>query len=628
MKLTRKQMALVVVLIFGTFVTVLNQTLVTPALPSIMAEMGVDAATAQWLTTGFTLVNAIMIPVTAFLTDRFSTRSLFCASMGVFTAGSLLAGLGSNFAVLLVGRLLQAAGAGILMPMVMTQLMLTFPPERRGSAMGLFGLVISFAPAVGPSVAGLVIDLSNWHILFYAVTVLGVAVLASGALALEKAPAPNPAAVLDKLSVLLSTAGFGLLLYGFSDIGSNGPGAINAVVTLAGIALVVAFFVRQLKMDEPMLNVRVLKNGRFLTGSVIGMLVQAALLASGILMPIYLQSYLGYSATVSGLVILPGALLMGFMGIVVGRLFDKHGARMLSLVGLGVLTVSTVGFAFLGETTSLVYITVLYTVRMFAMALVNMPVTTWAMNALDDSVMNHGTSVNNTLRQVAGSLGTAVLVSISTAATAGASSSMTAVQAGIHGVNMAFVAATVLCLAGFVLAVVFVKDKTPDAAQADPDNARRSTLEQIMKRDVYTLPADATVFNAVQLFIDKGISAAPIVDGQGQPVGFISDGDVTRFMAKKNATYTDPVLLIMLTASNDQSFGDKIDQLMNMNAMGIATKRVISADIHMSLPDICRVMGDNHLKKIPITEDGQLVGVINRSDIARHSMTRYLESRA
>jgi EmrB/QacA subfamily drug resistance transporter len=335
--------------------------------------------------------------------------------MVVFAVGSLLAGWGPAFGVLLAGRLLQAAGAGILMPMVMTVLLLTFPAERRGSAMGIFGLVVAFAPAVGPSLAGFVIDAFSWHVLFYIVTVLAVVVIVAGVAVLDSTPAKNPDATLDLLSVALSTAGFGCTLYGLSDVGSNGLTPVNAVVTLVGVAAVVAFFVRQLRMETPMLNVRVLKNPRFLVGTVIGMLVQAALLASGVLMPIYLQTYLGYSALTSGLVILPGAVLMGVMGLVVGPLFDRRGPRALALFGLGLLSLSTVGFVFLSPTTSLAWLTVLYTVRMFSLSFVNMPITTWAMNSLDDSVMNHGTSVNNTLRQVAGSLGTAVLISISTA---------------------------------------------------------------------------------------------------------------------------------------------------------------------------------------------------------------------
>ena len=627
MKLTSKQIAMLVVLIVGTFVAVLNQTVVTPALPSVMVEMSADASTAQWLTTGFTLVNAIMIPITAYLLDRYSTRMLFTASMGIFAAGSLLAGIGPNFPVLLIGRLLQAAGAGVLMPMVQTVLMLTFPPERRGSAMGVFGLVIAFAPAVGPSVAGLVIDTYNWHILFYGITVLSAVVLAAGLLVLERTEARNATATLDKLSVVLSTAGFGLLLYGLSTIGSVGVNALDIALTVAGIAVIVLFFVRQLRLETPMLNVRVLANRNFLVGTVIGMLVQAALLAAGVLMPIYLQSYRGFSATLSGLVILPGAVLMGVMGIFVGRMFDKRGPRTLSIVGLGLLSASTLAFAFLGDGTNVALITVLYTVRMFSLALVNMPITTWAMNALDNSLMAHGTSVNNTLRQVAGSLGTAVLVSVSTAASNAASGSMDAVHAGIHGVNMAFAVATGLCVVGFAMAVLLVRNRPGDAAKADPTGERRSVLEPIMKRDVYTLPDTATVCDAVQMLVDKGISAAPVVNAKGEAIGFVSDGDVARFLATHNRTFTDPVSLIMLTASNDQSFGDRLDQLMQMSVTSIGTHHVISVDIHSDLPEVCRVLGDNHLKKVAVTENGQLVGVINRSDITRYSMVKYLESR-
>lgn len=626
MKLDRHQITMLVVMIFGTFVTVLNQTLITPALPSIMVEMSVDAATAQWLTTGFTLVNAIMIPITAYLIDRYATRSLFTVSMAIFTLGSALAGWGPNFAVLLIGRLLQAAGAGILMPMVMTVLMLTFPPERRGSAMGLFGIVIAFAPAIGPSAAGFVIDVYNWHILFWIVVVLSLIGIVCAWFALKNSPRNESKNLpLDKLSVVLSTVGFGCLLYGFSAIGSNGLNVVDSLVSVLGAVVVVLFFRRQLKMDRPMLEVRVLKNKKFLVGTIIGMLVQGALLAAGILMPIYLQSYLGYSATISGLVIFPGAIVMGAMGPIAGRLFDKHGPRLLSLIGTGVLTVSTLAFAFLGDSTGLIYLTILYTVRMFSLSLVNMPITTWAMNSLDNEVMNHGTSVNNTMRQVAGSFGTALLVSISTVATNMSSGSLDGVHAGIFGVNMAFMGATILCLAGFVLTIIFVKDKPSDAADADPDNAKRSVLESIMKRDVYTLPEDATVFDAVKLLVERHISAAPIVDGEGKPIAFVSDGDVARFLSKRHSTYTDPVALIMLTESSSDDFAVKAAKVMKMRAYDIATHGVISIDVHTDIREVCRILGENHLKKVPVTESGQLVGVINRSDVAQYSMRKYLE---
>lgn len=625
--LTRQQIVMLVIMIFGTFVTVLNQTVVTPAQPSIMAEMGIDASTVQWLTTGFTLVNAIMIPVTAYLTDKHSTKMLYLVSMGIFAVGSLMAGIAPDFAVLLIGRLLQAAGAGILMPMVMTVLMLTFPVERRGSAMGIFGIVIAFAPAIGPSVSGLVIDSFGWRVLFYAIAILIAAVVLISVFVLKKTEPLNPAAQLDKISVIMSTVGFGALLYGFSTIGSVGINVADAAITLVGIVVLVLFFRRQLKMEQPMLNVRVLSNRRFLIGTVIGMIVQASLLAAGVLMPIYLQSYMGYSATVSGLVIMPGAILMGVLNPFAGRLFDKYGPRVLSIIGLAILTISTVGFATLTSTTDVVWLTILYTIRMASLSLVNMPITTWAMNALDNKLLNHGTSVNNTLRQVSGSLGTALLVSIDTFVTGTASGTMDPVQAGILGVNAAFVAAVVLSAVALVLTIVFVKNRPEDVKIAETEGEERTMVEKIMKPDVYSLPPDATVVDAMKLFVEHGISGAPVVDAEGRATGFVSDGDIMRLLSTQSNSYMDPVVMIMQMRADEETYDEKLANLMKMNIRDIGTKGVIGIDLHTTLPQVCRILSKNHLKKVPVLHEGKIIGVINRSDITLYSMKTYLEGR-
>lgn len=564
-----------------------------------MAEMSVSASTAQWLTTGFTLVNAIMIPVTAYLTDRYSTRNLFIVAMLIFSAGSACAGWGPNFIVLLAGRLLQAAGAGILMPMVMTVIMLTFPPEKRGFASGLFGIVIAFAPAFGPSAAGFIIDVYNWHVLFWIIVALSLAVIAASLFALERTSMESRSVTLDKISLAQSTIGFGSLLYGLSSIGSFGINPLDISITLTGIVILVFFFRRQLHMDSPMLQVRVLENRKFLVGTVIGMLVQGSLLAAGILMPIYLQTYLGYSATVSGLLLMPGAILMGIMGPIAGRLFDTHGPRVLSLIGMTLLTVTTFMFAFLGDSTGLAFLAVVYTLRMFSMSLVNMPITTWAMNALRNDVINHGTSVNNTLRQVAGSLGTAILVSISTATTTVASSNVDSLHAGILGVNAAFFVSGILCLVGLLMTIAWVKDKPGDIAAVDPLNEHRTLLESLMKRDVFTLPETATVFDAVQLLVEKHISAAPIVNKKGEAIGFVSDGDIARCLSKRRTTYTDPVALIELTNLSSDDFDAKTDKIMCQNVFEIAHRGVISVDIHSDIREVCRILGENHLKKSP-----------------------------
>ena len=629
--LTRKQIVMLAVLVFGTFVTVLNQTVVSPALPSIMAEMSVDAATAQWLTTGFTLVNAIMVPVTAFLTDRFTTRRLFLASMILFTCGTALAAWGPNFPVLLAGRLVQAGGAGILMPLVMTVLMWTFPIDRRGTAMGVFGIVIAFAPAIGPTVAGIIIDQANWHIMFWIIAALCAVVIVFAGAVLERGGETNKDVTLDVVSVILSTLGFGGLLYGLSAIGSYGITADSVAGVVIGAVALVFFFRRQLRMEQPMLQVRVLANRKFLIATIIVMLVQGALLAGGILIPIMLQSYMGMSATTSGIVLLPGAIVMGAMGPIAGRLFDKHGPRVLAVTGTGILALTTATFIFMGPGTGLVTLTVIYTVRLFSLSLVNMPISTWGMNALPDKLVNHGTSVQNTFRQVAGSLGTAIIVSTSTAATNAVAGSTDATSAGVFGIHMAFVVATALCVIGFALTVALVRNKPGDEAAADEGDAHKSVLEQIMKRDVFTLPETATVAEAMQLLVDNHISAAPLVDAAGKPTGFISDGDIMRYLSKRGQMIMDPVVMIVQTVdayADHAGFAQKLEKLMGMRASDIGAKGIIGVSIHADLPEVCRVLGENHLKKVPVLDDGVIVGVINRSDITHFSMEKYLEERA
>ncbi|MEE0706600.1 MAG: MDR family MFS transporter [Adlercreutzia sp.] len=625
MKLTRKQWLMLVVLVLGAFVTVLNQTLVTPALPSIMEEMSVDQSTAQWLTTGFTLVNAIMIPITAFLQDRFSTRKLFVFSMGCFAVGTLMAATAYNFPLLLGGRLVQAAGAGILMPVTMTVLMLVFPVDRRGSAMGIFGLVIAFAPAIGPTVAGFVIDQADWHILFFGVFAISALIIVMSLFFIDNKPPANKGdAVLDPLSLALSTLGFGMLLYGFSALGSNGFTPVTVGTTLVGIVGVVWFFIRQTRLPHPMLRVEVLKNRRFLIGTIIGMLVQGALLAAGILMPIYIQSLRGFSATLSGLVLMPGAILMGIMNPIAGKLFDRHGPRKMAIAGMSLLTLTTVAFAILNLESNIIYITIVYTVRMFSMALVNMPITTWGMNALDNKVMNHGTSVNNTLRQVAGSLGTAIIISASTMTQAATVSTFGEAQGTMFGINVAFTVCALLCLVGLVMTIALVKDRPGEEAAVDEEGARKSLLKSIMKTDVFSLPIDATVEQAMRLFVNKGISAAPIVDAQGEPVGFVSDGDILKRLSPRGASFTDPIVLINRTMIDEEGYEEKLAKLMAMPVREIGAARPICVSVHAKLPDVCRVLAENHLKKVPVLEDGHIVGIINRSDITQYSMAAYL----
>lgn len=445
------------VMLFGGLIAILNQTLLAPALPSIMKEMQVDAATAQWLTTGFMLVNGIMIPVTAYLLDRFTTRKLFFISMGVFTLGTFIAGISTSFPVILLARILQAAGAGVMMPMGQTIMLWTLPKKYRGVGMGMIGLVMGFAPAVGPVIAGFVIDAFNWHMLFYGITPLAILTIVVAYFYLENlGETSNPK--LDIPSVILSTLGFGGLLYSFSSIGSYGFN-LEVMITMAvGAIALFCFIHRQLHMDEPLLNVRVLSNHKFMVSVVLTMLINAALVVGGILNPIYIQTIRGYSASVSGLIMLPASIVMAVMSPISGRLFDKFGPRVLAIPGLIIVTVFTLPMATMDENTSIFYLAFVYTVRMIGLSLVNMPINTWGINALENRVIAHGTAIANTFRQVAGSLGTAVLITVMSIVVA-SSIDPASIPAQIHGINMAYLGAAAMMFIALVLTFIFVKDE-------------------------------------------------------------------------------------------------------------------------------------------------------------------------
>ncbi len=443
------------VLVIGGFIGMLNQTLLTPALPSIMKDMHVEASTVQWLTTGYMLVNGIMVPVTAFLIDRFTTRRLFFAAMGMFTTGTFFAAVSTDFSIMMLARVFQAAGCGIMMPMGQVIMLLTIPRELRGTGMGIIGIVMGTAPCVGPVIAGLVIDAFNWHMLFYGLIPLALLVMIVGYFYLDNFGEPKDVR-LDLPSVVLSTLGFGGLLYSFSTIGSTGfSTAVFVSLAIGSIALYL-FVRRQLHMEQPFLNVAILKTRTFAIATALTMLVQAAIMMGGILMPIYIQTLRGYSATVSSLVMLPSAILAALISPISGHLFDKHGARKLAIPGLALAVIATTMLCNLSETTPLYYISIAFCLRIGGLHLVNMPLNTWGLNSLDNRVMSHGTAIGNTFRNAAGSLGTAIFITVMSLSIAWAPDpSSIAVQ--IDGINHAFFGGGLTLFLAFILAVIFVK---------------------------------------------------------------------------------------------------------------------------------------------------------------------------
>ncbi|ALA51036.1 MDR family MFS transporter [Shouchella clausii] len=442
---------LVAVMLVGAFIAILNQTLLTTALPHLMVDLQINENKAQWVTTIFMLVNGIMIPISAFLIEKFRTRFLFLTAMSLFGIGTLICALAPSFAVLMGGRVIQAAGAGIMMPLMQTVFLLIFPVEKRGAAMGMVGLVISFAPAIGPTLSGWLVEMFPWTILFWIlIPVVVVDIIAAIFVIRNVTELRSPK--LDLLSIILSTLGFGGLLFGFSNAGQASWTSPLVFIPLAiGICALVMFIKRQLLLEHPILEFRVFKYPLFTLTTGIGMLVFVSLVGPATILPLFIQNMQGHSALETGLTILPGAVLMGLMSPITGRIFDRIGARSLSIIGIALLVVTSLLYTNLSESTSLVYLTVVYAVRMLGLSLVMMPVTTAGLNVLPRELIPHGTAMNNTMRQVTGSIGTAILVTIMTA-----SASLHTNEAMIQGVNNAFIVATVLSFIGLLLSF-FIK---------------------------------------------------------------------------------------------------------------------------------------------------------------------------
>ncbi|HHU6747980.1 TPA: DHA2 family efflux MFS transporter permease subunit [Staphylococcus aureus] len=404
-------------LLFGMFIAILNQTLLNVALPKINTEFNISASTGQWLMTGFMLVNGILIPITAYLFNKYSYRKLFLVALVLFTIGSLICAISMNFPIMMVGRVLQAIGAGVLMPLGSIVIITIYPPEKRGAAMGTMGIAMILAPAIGPTLSGYIVQNYHWNVMFYGMFIIGIIAILVGFVWFKLYQyTTNPKA--DIPGIIFSTIGFGALLYGFSEAGNKGWGSAEIETMFAiGIIFIILFVIRELRMKSPMLNLEVLKFSTFTLTTIINMVVMLSLYGGMILLPIYLQNLRGFSALDSGLLLLPGSLIMGLLGPFAGKLLDTIGLKPLAIFGIAVMTYATWELTKLNMDTPYMTIMGIYVLRSFGMAFIMMPMVTAAINALPGRLASHGNAFLNTMRQLAGSIGTAILVTVMTTQT-------------------------------------------------------------------------------------------------------------------------------------------------------------------------------------------------------------------
>ena len=448
----------IAVLLSGCLLVILNYTLLAPALPVIMHEMSVNETTVQWLTSVYAMVEAIVIPLNAFLLGRFTVRKLFAGSFVLFAVASFLAAVAPTFEVLILARVMQATATGVCMPMVWTLCLLMAPRENRGQMMGFVNLVIAFAPAIGPPASGAIIDYLGWRPLFLIVAGLSV-VVALVTFAWLKNREGFERTSFDVPSIVLSSLGMFGLLYGLSTCTSSDTPLVSVLFMVAGIALLTVFVRRQRTLAVPMLRVETLKTRQFRTSVIVCCLLEGALIAIDVLLPLFLQNSLGQTPTMTGLIMAPAALVGAVTGIVAGRIFDKHGGRKIVLVGTALLECSAIALCFCGADAWPIVIAGIYCIETIGWQCVSTPSNTWGINSLPNEIIQHGNAVMSTIMQVGASFGTAAIVSLTAFGPLFAAGGNVA-AATLLGYHMAFIGAAVLM--GVVTLVIVLGIRDPE----------------------------------------------------------------------------------------------------------------------------------------------------------------------
>lgn len=483
-----KLMVMVVILI-ATFAGALMQTSLGTALPTLMKDFDIDFSTAQQATTWFLLANGIMVPISAYLATRFSTKWLHVIAYGALLVGLILTAISpsnsSSWIIFLSGRIITAVAVGMMMPLMQIIVINMFPPNKRGVAMGLSGLAVGFAPALGPSFAGWILDKNHmvlgititdsWRNIFI-IPIIFVLIAFILSFFFMKDVIPNKKLKLDILSLIYSVIGLGLFLWGFSNVSTKGWEDFNYVILPIIISLIVItlFCIRQFKLEEPFLDLRVFKSNGFLMATIGLIVVTMAMYGVEMMLPTYLQNIHGMSPFESGLTLLAGAMMLGIISPISGSLYNKLGIKRIAFVGFLILTITSLPFGFLTENTSTSLILVLYSLRMFGVAIIMMPLTTNAMDALPTEMGTHGTAANNIGRQVASSIAVALLTSMTQNITTNHMPSdhlksvnpllflEKAQQASIDGFNTAFIVSVIFSFIGLLI-VPFLKNRSKES---------------------------------------------------------------------------------------------------------------------------------------------------------------------
>ncbi|MCE7698339.1 MAG: DHA2 family efflux MFS transporter permease subunit [Methanobacterium paludis] len=456
---------ILILLLIGGFISMLSETALNIAFPVIMEQFHISAGTVQWLTTVYVYVSGIVFLISAFLIERFSTRKLFTASMGFLIVGTVVACLSSSFPVLFAGRVIQAIGTGIIVPLIFNTVLILIPAERRGAIMGMVTLVVMFAPTIAPVLMGFIVGFVDWHWFFVMVLVCFIAIAIAGISFLSNVTEVGRPK-LDFLSVILAAIGFGGVVISLGSMGDSGLSPSVIIPLIVGIISLVIFAIRQLTLEKPMLDLHAFKYPFFSIGIIIIMINVMIVFAMVIIMPIYLQSALGITAFMASLVLLPGGILNCILSLVSGRIYDEHGPKLVISSGLGIMCISMLLLSFVSASTLLTVIVLILSCFFIGTGLVMAPNQTNTLGNLPRQYYASGSAIMTTLQQIGGAIGSALFVSFMTFGQNNYlqnlvnPSSAQQVSALVSGVDFAYLIGAVILGVVFVLSL-FLKRETP-----------------------------------------------------------------------------------------------------------------------------------------------------------------------
>ncbi len=620
--MNNKKQALFIFIIcaFSAFLATFNETFLNVGFSSIATSLSVDFSLVQWLATAYMLGAAVMVPVSAFLYRKIPTKVLYLITVGCFIVGSIVCMFTNSFVVLLIGRIVQALGSGLLVPIAMNLTLEIAPREKLGLYMGVMGAMTTLGPSVSIIAAGLLLSTGNWHILFYVFGGLSLILFVLGALFVKNvAKLTKPK--LDVLSVILIGLALIGILYAISSVFANWWIALIAFVV--GLVCLILFCIRQNKIPQPLINLKPLKVKQFRIGVILNMLGLIIVFAMNILLPQYMQSVLGSEPLSASLALFPATLLACIIAPIAGKIYDRFGVKGLLIIGFVVMAVFLALLSLFIDKQLLV-ISLCYIPVIIGSALIIGPVQTFALSHLESQQNPHGVTILSTGFQIAGCIGSSLFASVYAFAMSGIAGNNILHSASAHyAFWIVGGLAIVLSIVGVVLSVIVTRKKK--AEQTSAELTTNAQLKDIMLTNIYTINENASILDAMKLFVQKHISGAPVVNNDGEFAGFISDGDIIRYLATNHSSVKF-AYAYAVTDGQDNELNAQLEVLSSLKVGDVAIKNALTVNVDMPIGKVCRLLTLKHVKKVPVMQNGKMVGVVNRGDITKYAMQMCLNN--